>query len=46
MRHDLTVKGSSDARHVQQLLERTIRSGIEGVEADPAASRANSRMSW
>jgi small conductance mechanosensitive channel len=38
MRHDLTVKGGGDARHVQQLLERTIRSGIEGVEADPVAS--------
>jgi small-conductance mechanosensitive channel len=38
MRYDLSVKGSDDARKVQQLLERTVRSGIEGVEPDPIAT--------
>jgi hypothetical protein len=38
MRYDLSVKGSDDARHVQQLLERTVRSDIEGVEPDPVAT--------
>jgi small-conductance mechanosensitive channel len=38
MRFDVAVKGTSDAHHVQALLERTIRSGIEGVEPDPVAT--------
>jgi small-conductance mechanosensitive channel len=38
MRYDVSVKGSDDARRVQQLLERTIRGGIEGVEPDPVAT--------
>jgi small conductance mechanosensitive channel len=38
MRHDIVVKGSDDARHVQTVLERIVRSGIEGVETDPVAT--------
>jgi small conductance mechanosensitive channel len=38
MRCDIAVKGSDDARRVQQLLERTMRSGLEGVEEDPVAT--------
>jgi small-conductance mechanosensitive channel len=35
MRYDVSVKGSDDARHVKQVLERAVRSNIDGVEADP-----------
>jgi small-conductance mechanosensitive channel len=38
MRYDVAVKGSDDARQVRDLLERTVRSGIEGVEPDPVAA--------
>jgi small conductance mechanosensitive channel len=35
---DVKVKGGDDARRIQQLLERTVRGGIEGVEKDPIAT--------
>lgn len=38
MRYDVSVKGSDDAPRVKRLLERTVRSGIEGVEPDPMAT--------
>jgi small conductance mechanosensitive channel len=38
MKFDLAVKDGGEARRVQELLERTVRSGIEGVEEDPVAS--------
>lgn len=37
MRCDIKVK-SDDAHHIQQLLEKTVRGDIEGVEKDPIAS--------
>jgi small conductance mechanosensitive channel len=36
--YDVSVKGSDDAQRVQKLLERTVRSGIEGVAPDPVAT--------
>lgn len=38
MHYDVSVKGAADARRLQDLLERTVRSGIEGVEPDPVAT--------
>jgi small conductance mechanosensitive channel len=36
--YDVTVQGAEDVRMLQQLLERTVRSGLEGVEPDPVAT--------
>jgi small-conductance mechanosensitive channel len=36
--YDITVQGAEDVRMLQKLLERTVRSGIEGVEPDPVAT--------
>jgi small-conductance mechanosensitive channel len=38
MRCDIDVKGSDDPHRVQQVLERTVQSGIEGVDTDPLAT--------
>jgi small-conductance mechanosensitive channel len=38
MRYDVSVKGTDDAHRVKQLLERTVASGIEGVDKDPVAT--------
>jgi small-conductance mechanosensitive channel len=35
---DVAVKGTDDVRSVKQLLERTVRSGVEGVDLDPVAT--------
>jgi small-conductance mechanosensitive channel len=35
---DIAVKGTDDVRSVKQLLERTVRSGVEGVDLDPVAT--------
>jgi small-conductance mechanosensitive channel len=36
--YDIVIKGATDVLHIQEVLQRTVRGGIEGVDADPLAA--------